>query len=146
MRQNHARTCATLLEQVAAKAIGHARTLQQLERLVRAALPADLAAHCSVMNLKKETLVLATDSPAWAARLRFAVPGLVKQLQCQLSTPLTRAEIRVRPVSQEIQESARHPPALSMASATLLARTAEGIENPALREALYRLAAKASES
>ncbi len=105
-------------------------------------LPDGLAAHCKVMNLRRETLVISATSPAWAARLRFAAPELVKQLRCQFSMNVHTIEVRVLPEAFEIQSVIREKPEMSAASANLLAQTAQGVDHPGLREALYRLAAK----
>jgi len=120
-----------------------AKKLQRLEQAVLQLLPADLAAHCKVMNLKNEILVLATSSPTWATRLRFASPELIKQLRCQYSLKLSAVQARIQPQALEIHEVRSHQLKLSMASGTLLAQTARSIKHPALQEALYRLAAKA---
>lgn len=120
-----------------------AKKLQRLEQAVLQLLPADLAAHCKVMNLKNEILILATSSSAWAARLRFAMPELIKQLGCQHALNLRTVQVRVEPDEVEIQKVKHHQPTLSMASGTLLAQTAQSVNHPALQEALYRLAAKA---
>ena len=120
-----------------------ARKLQRLEQAVVGLLPQDVAAHCSVMNLKNETLVLVAPSSAWAARLRFAVPGLAKQLDDQFALKLRDIQVRVQPETHEIQSIRRPKPRLSLTSGSLLAQTAQAVDHPALREALYRLAAKA---
>ncbi len=146
MRQNNAFPCADILRNAELPLLERARRLQRMEQAVLRLLPEDLAAHCSVMNLKNETLILGVASPAWAARLRFAVPEFTRQLQCQLSLAITGIDIRVLPESLDIQPVSRRPESLSMDNATLLAQTAESVDHPELREALYRLAAKAHES
>jgi hypothetical protein len=146
MRQNNASPCAKILQNANLPLLERARSLQRLEQAVLRLLTEDLAAHCSVMNLKKETLILGVRSSAWAARLRFAAPEIIKQLQCQLSLAVTGIEVRIIPETLDIQPVNRRPEGMSMDNATLLAQTAEGVDHPGLREALYRLAAKARES
>lgn len=146
MRQNNAFPCSEILRNAELPLLERARRLQRMEQAVLRLLPGDLAAHCSVMNLKNEILVLGVASPAWAARLRFAAPEFTKQLQCQLSLAVTGIDIRVIPESLDIQTVSKRPESLSMDNATLLAQTAETVDHPELREALYRLAAKARES
>ena len=146
MRKNNASPCANILQNAGLPLLERARSLQRLEQAVLRLLPEDLVAHCSVMNLKRETLILGVRSSAWAARLRFAAPELIKQLQCQLSLAATSIEVRVIPETLNIQPVSRKPEAISMDNATLLAQTAENVNHPELREALYRLAAKARES
>jgi len=146
MRQNKASRCAKIFQKAKLPLLERARSLQRLEQAVLGVLPESLAAHCSVMNLKRETLVLGVRSSAWAARLRFAAPELLKQLQCQLSLKVNAIDVRVMPEQQDIPPVSRKPEGISMDNATLLAQTADAVDHPELREALYRLAAKARES
>ena len=143
MRQKKATSCSLILQNARLPILERAKKLQRLEQAVLQLMPADLAAHCTVMNLKNEILVLATTSSAWAARLRFAAPDLVKQLGCQHALNLRGIQVRIEPEISQIQEDKSHPPRLSMASGALLAQTAQTIKHPALQEALYRLAANA---
>jgi len=146
MRQKKTVSCYQIMDNARLPLLERARKLQRLEQAVLGLLPENLAAHCSVMNLKNEILVLAAPSSAWAARLRFAGPELVKQLKNQFSLNLRSIQIRIQPETLEIQPTVRRPQLkLSLASGTLLAQTAQTVDHPALREALYRLAAKARE-
>ena len=143
MRQKDALPCSRILANAAFPILERARRLQRLEQAVLRLLPENLSAHCTVQNLKSEILVLATSSPAWAARLRFAAPDLIKQLECQLALTIRTIQLRVEPETVEIQVVKSRQPKLSLASGTLLAQTANSVNHPALQEALYRLAAKA---
>ena len=143
MRQKDAVPCSRILANAAFPILERARRLQRLEQAVLRLLPENLSAHCTVQNLKSEILVLATSSPAWAARLRFAAPDLIKQLECQLALTIRTIQLRVEPETVEIQVVKSRQPKLSLASGTLLAQTANSVNHPALQEALYRLAAKA---
>lgn len=142
MRQKTAASCSQILQQADLPILERARKLSRLQQAVIGLLPADLGAHCKVLNLKNEILVVATSSPAWAARLRFIAPELLKQLRCQYSLEVRRVEVKIQPESSEKQTV--KPPAmqLSLANANLLAQTARSVDHAALREALYRLAAK----
>ena len=143
MRQKDAVPCSRILANAALPILERARRLQRLEQAVLRLLPENLSAHCTVQNLKSEILVLATSSPAWAARLRFVTPDLIKQLECQLALTIRTIQVRIEPETVEIQPVKRQQPKLSLASGTLLAQTANSVDHPALQEALYRLAAKA---
>ncbi|HHO69231.1 MAG TPA: DUF721 domain-containing protein [Gammaproteobacteria bacterium] len=140
MRRRSSHTAIELLGQgPAARLLARARSLASLQDRVRQLLPEPLGAHCTVLNLRRGTLSLSADSPAWAARLRFLAPQLLRQL----GTDRIR-ELRVR-VHPQVESGARRPPArrarLSAGAGELVARTAEGIDHPALRTALRRLAA-----
>jgi len=145
MRQKNTVSCCQILHDARLPLLERARKLQRLEQAVVGLLPQDVAAHCKVMNLKNEILVLAAPSSAWAARLRYAGPELVKQLQAQFALKLRAVQIRIQPETLEIQLIKQPRLKLSLASGSLLAQTAQTVNHPALREALYRLAAKARE-
>jgi hypothetical protein len=135
--------CSRLLENASLPVLERVQKLQRLEQAVLQVLPAELAAHCKVMNLRKETLVLCTTSSAWAARLRFAAPELCKQLQCQFSLKPRAVQVRIQPETYESPLIHIEKPRLSLTSGDLLAQTARTVDHPGLRDALYRLAAKA---
>jgi hypothetical protein len=145
MRQKTACSCSQLLEQAKLPVLERARKLARLEQAVLQLLPAELAAHCKVLNLKNETLVLATPSPVWAARLRFAAPTLLTQLKCRHSLDARAIDLQIQPETVENQPVKRLPMQISMNSATLLAQTARSVNYPPLQEALLRLAAKTRE-
>ncbi len=142
MRQKTAASCSVILEKAALPILERARKLARFEQAVLRLLPADLGAHCRVLNLKNEILVLATTSPAWAGRLRFAAPELMKQLKCQHHMEIRQVELKIQPEALEIQPVKRNSMEISLNSAELLAQTAQSINHPELKEALYRLAAK----
>ncbi|NHZ69623.1 MAG: DUF721 domain-containing protein [Thermotogales bacterium] len=143
MPRKDAVPCSRILAAAALPILERVQKLQRLEQVVLQLLPENLRAHCKVQNLKSEILVLATTSPAWAARLRFAVPDLTKQLERQFSLTLRTVQIKIEPETVEFQPLKRQQPKLSLASGTLLAQTANSVNHPALQQALYRLAAKA---
>ncbi len=145
MRQKNTVSCCQILDNARMPLLERARKLQRLEQAVLGLLPENVAAHCKVMNLKNEILVLSAPSSAWAARLRFAGPELIKQLKSQFALNLRTIQIHIQPETVEIQSIRQQQLKLSLASGTLLAQTAQTVKHPALREALYRLAAKARE-
>lgn len=116
------------------------RLLVRLTESVRACLPLPCAEHCRVANCHDGQLVLAADSPAWSARLRFHAPELTRQLKRQHGLGIRRVRVVVSPAIETLipKRSARRD--LSHKSAELLQQTAAGIEDPGLRAALLRLA------
>ncbi|MCO6414226.1 MAG: DUF721 domain-containing protein [Thiogranum sp.] len=145
MPRKDAVSCIKILEQAALPMLDRAQKLKLLEQTVLGLLPDNLAGHCKVVNLKNETLILATTSSAWAMRLRFAGPELLKQLRCQLPVKLKSLQVKVQPEAEETPLPLRPKPKLSMQNATLLVQTANTVDHPDLKEALYRLATKASD-
>jgi len=142
MRRPSTTTAFELLKQgPAAKLLARARSLADLQRLVRRLLPEPLGAHCTVLNLHNGSLSLATDSPVWAARLRFLAPRLVKQLECQKSCQVRAVRVSVLPPASPRDQAPPRRAGLSAEAGTLLEHTADAIEHEPLRTALRRLAA-----
>lgn len=121
--------------------VSRARALVGLNALVQELLPETLKAHCRVLSVRDETLVLAADSPVWAARLKFHSSQLVKQLNRQQTVKLRTVRIRVRPPEKLVATERRSKPLkLGSNSATALRQAADSVSDPDLKSALQRLA------
>jgi hypothetical protein len=115
------------------------RQLADLSQRVEACLPAELAGHCHVIGLSEGRLRLVTDSPAWAARLRFQGPRLVQQLRQRGAVTLHAVQVQISPVAAPRTPPSRKP-RMTAETARLLEQTARAIEDPGLARALARLA------
>ncbi|HEB98439.1 MAG TPA: DUF721 domain-containing protein [Thiotrichales bacterium] len=113
--------------------------LRRLETRLRKLLPAELADHARVGQLKAKCLIIYADSPAWAARLRFLAPQLVKQLRETGAVKPATIQIRVLPGTERPQPPRRQA-SLSEDSRRLIEQTARGIDDEKLASALRRLA------
>ncbi|MCK5718305.1 MAG: DUF721 domain-containing protein [Thiomargarita sp.] len=81
----------------------HCDMLKQLNKIVKASLPVPLNQHCHVANFRNNILIIYSDSPLWANRLRFMTPELVSQLrQNRVSPTIEHIEIKVRPITGHI--------------------------------------------
>jgi hypothetical protein len=121
--------------------VSQARALLGLDGLVQELLPDALKTHCRVLSVRDETLVLAADSPVWAARLKFHSSQLVKQLNRQQTVKLRTVRIRVRPPEKQLVTERRNTPLkLGINSATALRQAADSVSDPDLKSALLRLA------
>jgi hypothetical protein len=121
--------------------VSQARALAGLDALTRELLPDTLKTHCRVLSVRDETLVLAADSPVWAARLKFHSSQLVKQLNRQQTVKLRTVRIRVRPPEKLVAGERRSTPLkLGINSATALRQAADSVSDPDLKSALLRLA------
>ncbi|MCL5668823.1 MAG: DUF721 domain-containing protein [Gammaproteobacteria bacterium] len=60
--------------------LGQARRAGQYDETVRRLIGEPLKQHCRVATVRGEVLVVLTDSPVWAARLRFEAPALLERL------------------------------------------------------------------
>lgn len=121
--------------------LARARNFEVLDEQVRALLPLPLQPHCHVLTLHDRTLVLAADSPVWAARLRFHAPKLVKQLSRQQSVVIRTARVRVIP-PEKTTTSARKQPSgqkLGHRRTAALRQAAQTVSDPRLKSALLRL-------
>ena len=118
----------------------HAKRLKQLTSKVRSLLDTNCSAHCIVANLRDQTLVLQTTSPAWLAKLRFQIPTLIDAFK-NTSTPVTNIQIKVVPETQTetTHENNFKPQYLSPSTAELLEGVANDISNSELKSSLLRL-------
>lgn len=122
-----------------------ARQLADLGQRVQACLPAELAGQCRVIGLRDGCLRLATDTPAWAARLRFQAPRLVQQLRQRGAVTLHSVQVQISPAATPRTPPTRKP-RMTTENARLLEQTARAIEDPGLARALTRLARRGAAS
>ena len=116
-----------------------AAQLQYYHEQIKSILPPPLEDHFKLANVDKNYLTLHTDSPAWAARLRFKTPDILKRIQALCDTnPPKSIRIKVIPPASTSKKPGPKPK-LSDANANLIHKTAETIKDPKLRDALYRL-------
>ena len=121
--------------------VPQARALMALETQLQALLPESLRAHCRLLAIREDTLVLAADSPVWATRLRFHAPQLVKQFNRSQTVKLHTIQIRVRPPERIVPTQRRKSMSLrSKNSTTALQQVAQTVSDPGLKTALLRLA------
>lgn len=71
--------------------------IQTLNNTLQSKLNATLSKRCRVANLRKNTLVIAVDSAAWANKLRFQLPDLLTEFRNEGYFGLANIEIIVQP-------------------------------------------------
>lgn len=81
------------LARVAHEAAEHER----LSRLVRSVLPPDLSTHILSVNLREDTLVIITDSAAWATRIRYLQGDIMQNLAAEHGVSASKLVTKVRP-------------------------------------------------
>jgi hypothetical protein len=142
MKQNRPVTIGKILgKSQVSRLLAGAGTLEKLAAIVHELLPTPLKEHCRVLSVREETLVLAADSPVWAARLRYHSPELVKQLEHIRTVKLRTVQVRVRPVDKPPAAVRRlNKPSLSARNSVAMEQTARGVTDPGLKAALLRLA------
>lgn len=116
--------------------------IQAIQDKLKAKLPPPLSEHFIIANISKDTLTLHTHSPAWAAKLRFNTPEILRCVQEHFDARSPKSlRIKVVPESPQPALPLRKI-RLSEKNAQLIKQTAETITDPALRDALVRLSRK----
>ncbi|MEX2524691.1 MAG: DUF721 domain-containing protein [Gammaproteobacteria bacterium] len=119
----------------------HAQKLINVQKTLNDTLPSPLNEHVTVANLVNDTLTIYTDSAAWAARLRFTIPDMLKSLrQNDKYTSVKTIRIKVQPHEKKPQPSRSFQKlSISTDTAILLKHVADTIDDPELRESLLKL-------
>jgi hypothetical protein len=124
-----------------ARLLTRARTLRKLDAELHDLVPPPLNEHCRILSVRDGTLVLAADSPVWAARLRFQSSQLVKQLSNARTVNLRTVRVCVRhPESRHAATPARKHIPVSRKHTHTLKQAAREVTDPGLRAALLKLA------
>ena len=130
------------------KLLSHSRYLTDIDEIIKKHLPAPLNAQCTVANLQEGRLVLAARTPAWAARLRYQAPMLLKYLTINKSIRIQSIIVKVVPdaAAGPFRATGSHPPRMSAENATMIRQTARAMSDSVLSAALERLATRGEEA
>ncbi|MEN8107092.1 MAG: DUF721 domain-containing protein [Pseudomonadota bacterium] len=144
MRENRPVSIGKLLgKSQVSHLLASASVIEKLDAIVHELIPSPLKEHCRILSVRGETLVLAADSPVWAARLRFHAPKLAKQLAKIQTVKLRTVRVRVRPPEQlPVMAIRSSKPHLSVKSSDTLRQTARNVTDPGLKAALLKLAGR----
>ncbi len=114
--------------------------LHRLNRLVGSLLDDTFEQHCQVGNVRDGVLILYVDSTAWASRMRYQAPTLLKQLQQRKGlASIQKVEVKLLPKQEKVAKI--QSVELSSEASSCLIACADSIEDDGLRIALQRLAA-----
>ncbi len=117
----------------------HSSDLQIFQEKLKTKLPPPLCDHFILANIDRTTLTVHTDSPAWAAKLRFLTPDILSHAQ-KLCSPISPKTIRIKVVlPNNDSKKTKRKAYLSTKNAKLILDTANSITDPVLRDALTRL-------
>jgi hypothetical protein len=125
--------------------LSRAHHLCALEAALARCLGQPLADHVRVASVEQDTLVLQADSPAWATRLRYAEPDLLRLFRrVEGASQVRRLRVRVDTAGGDTRErrTPRGAPVISPGTAALLRDTADHVGDEGLRRALLRLASR----
>ena len=137
-------TIASLLRKDSATGalVKRALALSELNTLLKQHLPAKFAEHINLSTIKDRTILLQSDSAAWAAQLRYITPEFVESLNTvEEFQNILDIQVRVRPESLPVDRQ-REPLTLSRASADAINRSSSSLTNDKTREAFKRIAKK----
>lgn len=118
-----------------------AQQLMALQRLLEQAIPASLKRGCRVLQLERQTMTLAADNSAIAAKLRQLSTDLAAKLQemgCEVTVIQIQVQVNVPPHS-----SPPKPHLLSASGKNTLNEFAGKLSDSPLKEALNRLVKRA---
>jgi hypothetical protein len=121
-----------------------AELLNNLNRYLKQIIDGPAAEQLKVANLRQGVLVVETSSAAWAARINFQKPKLLRQLQAETLPMLTAIEVKVNPglAIGNVNSQVNHT-YISNEAAQHITALADHVEG-SLGEKLKRLAALAS--
>lgn len=115
--------------------------LKRLQQLFETVLDTDLRTHLRVMQLKGNCLIIEAENSAWASRLRFRAPELIKDLRCVPEfNAVTKIDCKTKQSPAPAQSVKYHQPVLSKQSAENIKNMAACIKDPDLKKALTNLA------
>ncbi len=124
------------------KLFRHAAGHHSASMRVKSLLAEPLRSHIQLAVIRGDTVVLTADSSAWAAKMRYQVPDLHRQM-AKISDFSEIRTIRVKVTkssSAQQQPLPRKALPISAPAASELQRRALSVDDPALKDALLRLA------
>jgi hypothetical protein len=124
---------------------GRAQQLDKLNIIFQKCLPLQFINHCRLANINADRAVIHTDNASYASLLRFQSAQICQALSAHLPEPLTRLDVKVRPLSSIQRSSTSTSLHVSTKTAALLDSTAADMEDGPLKTALRKLAKRQSD-
>jgi len=118
----------------------HIDFLRGLEQKLSGFLGPGVSKHCSIANYANNTLVLLTDTPSWASRIRYNTPQILLFLQneCDLGS-LKTVRIKVKPVSVHPDLPPDKKLKLDRHTASLVRHSASAITDDGLKSLFLKI-------
>ncbi|NQY27138.1 MAG: DUF721 domain-containing protein [Piscirickettsiaceae bacterium] len=113
--------------------------LEQLNYLLKQALPSQFSAHCRLANMNNGTLIIHTDNASYASLIRFQAPVIIKTLSTELKIEIAHLDVKVRPIHTPLQSQPTHNITLPSSAARALQQTAGSLEDGPLKDSLEKL-------
>lgn len=122
-----------------------AQQLNKLNIILQKSLPLQFTNHCRLANIKADRAVIHTDNASYASLLRFQSAQICQALSAHLPEPLSRLEVKVKPLTDIQRSSTSTSLHVSTKTAALLNSTAADMEDGPLKTALRKLAERQSD-
>ena len=124
----------------------HAKGISALNEKLQKHLAPSLSSHCTVANYSDETLTVNAETSAWASKLRYCIPDILKfaKHECGL-TSLKSIRIKVSPSHNKTAQSnlsntcSVKKASLSKKSADFIKNVATSIKDPALKKSILNI-------
>jgi hypothetical protein len=120
--------------------IQHIEFLKGLEQRLLPFLDPPLNKHCTIANYVNDTLILHTDAPVWASRIRYNTPQILlfMQNECDLAT-LKTIRIKAIPARFSNTRSPDNSWKLEEHTANLIRQAAAATTDEPLRQSLQKI-------
>jgi len=128
------------------KILQKARKLDKLTKLIRACLPIDCQQHIDVSSIRDNQLILISDSPVWASKIRLYSQNIIQMLEENAHIRINKVRIKQSQPKRVIEKPAPIPRHLDNDTADMIKRTADSISDTDLQQALNHLAKNRSGS
>ncbi len=122
-----------------------AQQLNKLNIILQKSLPLQFSQHCRLANITAEKVIIHTDKASYASLLRFQAPMICKTLSAHLPEPVSKLDVKVRPLETISRSTGQAAMPVSTKTAALLESTAADIEDGPLKTALNKLAKRRSD-
>ena len=125
--------------QTLSELVEHVSRILICQSKLRSELGPPLSEHLHVANYSKDSLMLHTDSPAWASRLRFNIQNILNivRLNCGLNE---LKSVRIKVVIRNTDsEPAKRLNCISQSTTKLIENTARSVKDQKLRTSLFNL-------
>ena len=116
----------------------HIEKINELQIKLQKHLEAPLNRHVVIADYQQKTLVLHTDSAAWAAKLRYQTPDILKVFKRD-APGIRTVRIKVMP-SDSLSQVTRHAEQVTPETVYAIRQVAEKTGDPALRAILHSIA------
>jgi hypothetical protein len=122
------------------KILKKARLLAKLTKLIRACLPIDCQQHISVSGIENFQLILISDSPVWASKIRLYSQNMIQMLEENTNIRVSKVRIKQSQPKRVIEKPAPKARHLKSNTAEMIKQTADSISDADLQQALNHLA------